>query len=339
MKRYEILGLYIRHRSTPKSLNIVDTFLRPMAIIRGVNEVTIQTVSSESLVEVIKKTMESPITWSWLQILGISTSFEQRGSQAFKNKDYVTSICYYNRGALATMDLYDMASYLSLDYADPLFDEYFSLASDFHSHSALAVNQLVDSRMEPSQGNHMDVLLAQLNVAISETSLAFWSAMSDKQRSKAHYRRGIAHENRAAYETLHGPTPRHDWPTLPSCDDFTLKLFGMEDLFNNELTGDSTTFLKPDCDPAARDLDLALQLGGIDETIKRAPERVDARLGHVKSEKDAPLVEIELSSGRIWEGDARLAKRWGLCHGVAACGPPSSDPNELEDYEDHIMLE
>jgi hypothetical protein len=93
-------GISIRPRSTPKGLNVIHPFLRPMSIIRGVKELTILTDSSVSLVEVIRKTMETPMTWNWCKIIGVQKSFQHRGNRAYEVKDYVKTIYYYDRGGL-----------------------------------------------------------------------------------------------------------------------------------------------------------------------------------------------------------------------------------------------
>jgi hypothetical protein len=101
--------------------------------------------------------------------------------------------------------------------------------------------------------------------------------MSDMHRCKAHYRRGVAFENRADYERLHGQTPECSWPVLPSHQSQGVHedLAGYEERTNHIYLGDGKFIIKPNYHDAAKDLYFALQLSPNDQTIKQALQRVD----------------------------------------------------------------
>jgi hypothetical protein len=331
----EGLEIYINPRSIPTGLNVVDKFFRPMAMIRGLKQVGITTTSSDPLVEVIRRAMESPVTWTWREILSVQKSFSQRGYCALHKKDYLNGIYYYDLGTLVVTHLFDVATQeQTIKPIDPQFLESVGLASDLHSNYALAINKLVESRT----GKDKNVTLVQLNIAVAQASLAFWFGMSDEQRCLAHYHRGIAIENRADYESLHGPTQEPEWPRVPPYNGSPLQFVGIEDVIHYKRADKNSVSLKPEYREAARDLRLALQLSRDETAIKHAVDRVDARLGRVTGQEDAPVVEFDLNGGRLWRGDTRLAERWALEHGLFV-DVDYQRPRQPDHFTDYLVFE
>ena len=162
-----------------------------------------------------------------------------------------------------------------LDRSILLYIESNSVLFDIKSNYTVAVNKLLESRRAtPMAREATGVSLMQLSTAVVFACDAFWVGMSDEQHCEARYRRGIAIEHRADYESRRGPTPKR---YLPKVQD------------------DTPT--KPIYDDAAKELYFASQLSPNDSMIKAALARVDARLGRVTDQRNAPMIRVRMASG------------------------------------------
>ena len=193
---YNMLIVAPLSSSLPMGLDITDTFLEPLSIIRGVQKACIFPESPDPLIKRIQKNITSTVAWDYSKLISIVKSFQAAGYQALTEKNYIKAIYYYDRGSLAADKCADIVISASLDASRPDWGDFRSICSDMQNQHTLAVNQLVESRRgTPATREITVVSLEQLNAGVLEAYCAFWVGISDEQRCKAHYGRGIALES------------------------------------------------------------------------------------------------------------------------------------------------